>query len=262
MSIDLDKIRQKVAQLSGKGKKNNLWWPEIGKDYNVRVIPWPDGNDGSPYKERAFYYGIGSAKSILAPFQFNKEDPIQALITKLRKGASPGELELAKQFYPKRKYYIPVVVRGEEELGVRLWSVNKETLTDVLNLMLGDAGDVSDVKDGRDITVKCSSSGRKFQGRDVAKITIQPKMSVTAAGTAKQMKEWNSSFPNLDEMYSLMDADDIEKHVNDHLNGGSTPDGTEKTQAGKPVSTELSTEELAEHDDVFSKLTEIADGDE
>lgn len=262
MAIDLDKIRQKVAQLSGKGKKNNLWWPEVDKDYNVRIIPWQDGNDGSPYKERAFYYGIGGAKAILAPFQFGKDDPIQSLINKLRKGGTPGELELAKQFYPKRKYYIPVVVRGEEELGVRLWSVNKETLTDVLNLMLGDAGDVSDVKEGRDILVKCMPSGRKFQGRDVAKITIQPKMAVTVAGTAKQLKEWTSSFPNLDEMYSLMSADDIEKHVNDHLNKGAASDGTERSTNGKSTSAELSTEELAEQENVFSKLDELAEDEE
>ena len=120
MAIDFDKIKQKVAQLSGQGRKTNLWWPEIVKDYVVRILPWPDGNDGQPFKERAFYYNIGGSKSILAPMQFNKPDPIQTLITKLRNEGTPTSMELAKQLYPRRKYFAPTIVRGEEDQGPKL----------------------------------------------------------------------------------------------------------------------------------------------
>lgn len=262
MAIDLEKIKQKVAQLSGQGRKTNLWWPEVGKDYAVRLLPWPDGNDGQPFKERAFYYNIGGAKSILAPVQFNKPDPIQSLITKLRNEGTPASLELAKNFYPKKKYFAPVIIRGEEDQGPKLWSLNKETVSEILNFILGEAGDITDVREGRDVVIKCIPSGKKFNGRDVAKINMQPKMTQTPTGTAKQVKEWTAAIPNLDEIYTQMSADDIEKRVNDHLNGGTmaSSDGTEKKPFVKK-GTEVTAEESTELDDVFSKLDGIADAD-
>lgn len=261
MAIDFDKIKQKVAQLSGQGRKTNLWWPEVGKDYAVRILPWPDGNDGQPFKERAFYYNIGGGKPILAPMQFNKPDPIQMLITKLRNEGTPASLELAKQFYPKRKYFAPVIIRGEEDQGPKLWSLNKESVTDILNLVLGEAGDVTDVKEGRDLVVKCVPSGKKFNGRDVAKIGIQPKMSQTPAGTSKQVKEWNAAVPNLDEIYTQVSADDVEKRVNDHLNGDvmASSDGSEKRIGRGNQNSEVSSEESTELEDVFSKLSDLSE---
>lgn len=265
MAIDFEKIKQKVAQLSGQGKKSVLWWPEtVNKDYIVRCLPWPDGNDGQPYKERAFYYNIGGGKAILAPFQFGKPDPIQSLITKLRSGSVPESLELAKQFYPKKKYFIPVIVRGEEEQGVRLWSLNKETLQSVLNLMLGEYGDVTDVKEGRDLTIKSVPTGRKYQGRDVTALTIQPKLKETPLGTAKQMTDWLKSVPNLDELYTLISADEIEKRVNDHLNGGEmhASDGIEyRPTNGKSGGSDVSTEESTNIDDIFAKVDQIVEED-
>lgn len=261
MAIDLEKIKQKVAQLSGQGRKSNLWWPEVGKDYIVRILPWPDGNDGQPFKERAFYYGIGGGKPILAPMQFGKPDPIQDLITKLRNGGTPGEMDLAKQFYPRRKYYAPVIVRGEEDQGPRLWSLRKDEVTALLNFILGEFGDITDVKEGRDVVIKCTPSGKKYNGKDVTQLNMQPKIQQTPAGAAKQVKEWNGAVPNLEEIYTLLSADEIEKRVNDHLNGGTSAssDGTEKTNGSTRKSTEVSDEESTELEDVFSKLDTLAD---
>jgi hypothetical protein len=261
--IDFEKIKQKVAQLSGQGKKNNLWWPENGKEYTVRILPWPDGNNGQPMKERAFYRKLANDKDVLAPSQFGLPDPVQALITKLRNEGTPASLELAKKFYPKKKFYMPVIIRGEEEAGVRLWSLNKETLTSILNFMLGEFGDITDVKEGRDVIVKAVPSGRKWNGFDVMTTGVQPRLSQTQAGTQKQLKEWSSSIPNLDEIYKPMPAEEIEKHLDDLINGDKQKEqsvGTEKRVFANKNIDDVS-EETSEIDDVFTKLNDIASDD-
>ena len=99
MAIDFDAIRKKLGQLSGQNKKSTIMWrPEEGKDYNVRLIAMPN-NDGQPFKDRWYYYGIGGDKAaaILAPYQFGKRDPIQELINKLREDNSDASRELAKK---------------------------------------------------------------------------------------------------------------------------------------------------------------------
>ena len=129
-----------------------------------------------------------------------------------------------------------------------------------MNFILGEFGDITDVKEGRDIVVKCILSGKKFNGKDVTQLNMQPKLQQTPAGTAKQVKEWNGSVPNLDEIYTLLSADEIEKKVNDHMNGGSmaSSNGTEK-KASRKQGSEVSSEESTELEDVFSKLSDLAE---
>ena len=43
-----------------------------------------------------FYYNIGNNPGLLAPYQFDKPDPIQELITKLRDEGTKESYELAK----------------------------------------------------------------------------------------------------------------------------------------------------------------------
>lgn len=257
MVINLDKIRQKVEQLSGNTKKSSMWSPKPGdagtiKEYNVRIIPWPDGNDGQPFKERSFYYNIGGemAKPILAPSQFSKEDPIQDLINKLRAKGTPEAYEQCKQFYSKKRFYAPIIVRGEEDEGVRLWSFGKQLANELLQAMLGDYGDITDPKEGRDVKITVS----KPAGRQFADIKVQPRLKSTELGTVKQIKEWISSAPNLDEIYTLTDVDEIKKRVNDQLNGASSDSGVEMKKSVQTSSTDVD----SEVDDVFDKLEKIA----
>jgi len=119
MAIDFDAIRKKLAQVSGQNRKSTvIWRPEKDKDYNIRIIAFPN-NDGQPFVDRYFYYGIGG-NGFYAPFQFGKPDPIQELIEKLRADGSDASRDLAKKLYPKLRTYAAVIVRGEEDKGVRL----------------------------------------------------------------------------------------------------------------------------------------------
>ena len=217
MAIDLDAIRKKLNQLSGNNsKRNQMWRPQEGEEHVVRLLAFSD-NDGQPFKERWFYYNIGNNPGLLAPHQFGQPDPIQELINTLRNDGTKESYELAKKLYPKMRAYAPVIVRGEESQGVKLWSFGKMVYQSLLNLMLDDeVGDITDPTSGRDIKVTCT----KPPGRMWATTEVRPRMSVSdLAENAKQAKEWVTNVPDLDELYVCKTYQELEEIVNTWLNG-------------------------------------------
>lgn len=248
MAIDFDAIRKKLGQLSGTNTRRNVMWrPEEGEEHTVRLLSFKD-NDGQPFKERWFYYNIGNNPGLLAPKQFGKQDPIQDLINTLREDGSKESYELAKKLYPKMRCYAPVIVRGEEDKGVRLWSFGKTVYQSLLNIMLDeDYGDITCPSEGRDVKVVCT----KPPGRMWATTTVRPRGKASELSTdAGQIKEWVDNVPDLDQLYTLKPADELEKIVNDWLNGeDSDSDGTTRNATSNFTNTTTTATTAAKVDD-------------
>lgn len=218
MAIDMSKIRAKLGQLQGNNRRRDMMWrPEEGQEASVRIVAWPD-NEGQPFKERWFYYNIGNNPGLLQPHQFGNPDPIQELINKLRDDGSPESYEMAKKLYPKMRTYALVLVRGEEEKGVRIWAFGKMVYQSLLNIMLDeDYGDITDFKDGTDVKVNCyKPTGRQYAITDV---TPRRKSSVIH-DDSKKVKDWLDNIPNLDDIYTCKTYEELEKIVNDWLDPG------------------------------------------
>ena len=230
MALDLNAIRAKLNKLSGNNsRRDTLWRPQEGEEHVVRLIAFPD-NDGQPFKERWFYYNIGNNPGLLAPYQFGKPDPIQELINKLRDEGSKESYEMAKKLYPKMRSYAPVIVRGEEDRGVRLWSFGKTVYQSLLNIMLDeDYGDITDPIDGRDVKVICT----KQPGRMWAMTEVRPRGKQSALNeTAATAKQWLGEIPDLDDLYTLKTYEELEKIVNDWLNGDDESNDSDGTTRG------------------------------
>ena len=246
MAIDFEAIRKKLNQLSGTNSRKSLSWrPVEGEDATVRLLSFPD-NDGQPFQERWFYYNIGNNPGLLAPYQFGNPDPIQELINKLRDDGSKESYELAKKLYPKMRCYAPVVVRGEEDKGVRIWSFGKTVYQSLLNIMLDeDYGDITDPEDGRDVKVVCT----KAPGRQWATTEVRPRPKATPLGSATDVKNWTSSLPNVDEFFTLESYEKLENIINNWLN-----DGTEEQEE-----VEHRTETKAKNTDTGKTFNKIDD---
>ena len=224
MAIDLAAIRKKLNQLSGgNSRRDSMWRPQEGEEATVRLLAFQD-NDGQPFKERYFYYNIGNNPGLLAPHQFGNPDPIQNLINELRadndEATQKSSYELAKKLYPKMRVYAPVIVRGEEEKGVRLWAFGKQVYQSLLNIMLDeDYGDITDPTDGRDVKVICT----KTPGRQWSTTEVRPrgKQTVLSENT-KQAKQWIDNIPDLDQLYTCKSYDELENIVNAWLNADSS----------------------------------------
>jgi hypothetical protein len=219
MAIDFEAIRKKLNKLSGNSSKRDiLWRPQEGEEATVRLLSFPN-NDGQPFKELWFYYNVGNSPGLLAPYQFSRPDPIQELINKLRDDGTKESYELAKKLYPKMRAYAAVVVRGEEDKGVRLWSFGKQVYQALLNVMLDeDYGDITDPKTGRDVKVTCS----KANGKTYASTDVMPRgKSSPLSESPERAKQWLSSVPDVSELYTEKSYQELEKIVNDWLNGDS-----------------------------------------
>lgn len=236
MAIDLEAIRRRVEQLSGNNKRQSSQWKPKQGEYTVRLLPFPK-NDSQPFKERLFYYNIGSNPGLLAPKQFGKPDPFEELIQKLRSEGTSESYQMAKRLYPKMRCYAAIVVRGEEDKGVQIWGFGKQVYQDLLNLMLdSDYGDITDPKVGRDVKVTIS----KPPGAEFAKTSVIPKPKVTKITENDQTaSQWLQNVPDIDTIYQLKTYDELAKILNDWLEAGApaaTPykDGSELNSNKEP----------------------------
>jgi hypothetical protein len=270
MALDLDAIRAKLNKLSGAGsKRNTMWRPQEGEEATVRLLSFPD-NDGQPFKERWFYYNIGNNPGLLAPYQFGKADPIQELINKLREDSSKESYDLAKKLYPKMRVYAPVLVRGEEDKGIRVWAFGKTVYQTLLNIMLDeDYGDITDPLEGRDVKVVCT----KTPGRMWASTEVRPRgRSSALSENTDTSTGWIDSIPSLDDMYTLKSYEELEKIVNDWLagdeaetsenhtsRGGKSSDSYKSTETNSSESTTSndSSKKYQSLDEAFADLEDI-----
>lgn len=260
MAIDMSKIRAKLGQLQGNNRRRDVMWrPEEGQEVSVRIVAWPN-NDGQPFKERWFYYNIGNNPGLLQPHQFGKPDPIQELINKLRDDGSPESYEMAKKLYPKMRTYALVLVRGEEEKGLRIWAFGKMVYQSLLNIMLDeDYGDITDFETGTDIKVNCY----KPTGRQYAITDVSPRRKSSAIhDNDKQVKEWLDNVPDLDGIYTCKSYEELEKIVNDWLDPSDSSDSEQTHNESRSGSSDdskpdSSSSKFKSLDEAFDSLKDL-----
>jgi gp32 DNA binding protein like len=237
MAIDLEAIKKRVAELSGVRKTSavQLWKPSLG-EHKVRCLPWKNSPDGQPFMERWFYY-IGENAGILAPNQFGKPDPINDLIRKLYSSGKPDDRVLAKKLSPKMRCYAPVIIRGEEDKGVQVWSFGKQVYQRMLGFFLDeDVGDILSPTEGFDLKVSIT----KAAGKQFNDTTVDPARRTSKLHDDPSVaQKWLESIPNIDDMYRLKSTQEIEAVLNNWLNGGVEPDHSGGTSRGPAPADEL-----------------------
>jgi hypothetical protein len=268
MALNLDAIRKRLNQLSGNNTQQNIFWKlSEGEEATIRLLAYPN-NNGQPFKELYFYYNIGSNRGLLAPYQYGKPDPFQELISKLREENSPEASELVKKLYPKMRCYAPVIVRGEEEKGVQIWSFGKQLYQTFLSIMLDeDYGDITNPLTGRDLKVKST----KMPGRSWPSTEALPRGSQTPLSkNQEQAKQWLDNIPDLDSVFTLKSYEELEKIINDWLSEDSDDsndnDDFVTTRGGSSQTTSTSVEtktfsssesNFRSLDDAFSDLEDL-----
>ena len=158
--MNLDEIRKRMDRLqnksNGKSKsdyKANFWKPPSGEKSVIRIVPYKH-NKEVPFTELYFYFGIDKPR-MMSLSNFDESDPILEFASQLRKSNDADNMALAKKLYPKMRTFAPVIVRGEEDKGVRFWEFGKMVYQELLGVMMDeDYGDITDIAQGRDVTVK------------------------------------------------------------------------------------------------------------
>ena len=199
--MDLSMLKQKLDTLQSKpqgGQKTDystiFWRPTVGKQ-QIRIVP-SAYNSSNPFTELKFYYGITN-KVMISPLNFDEKDPIALFAQKLREGEYNKEnYVLAKKLDAKTRTFVPVVVRGEEDKGVRLWQFGKQVYEELLALAVDDEiGDYTDIVNGRDITVE--TVGPESTGTPYNKSSVRVRLKTTSLSEdASLVEKWTSEQPN------------------------------------------------------------------
>ena len=223
--MDLNKIKSRLDNLNQAAKPKNTekkdytliyWKPKAEGKYQIRFVPSKINKD-NPFQEVFMHYGVGKFP-IVALTNWGEDDPIVEFSKKLRKSSESENWRLAKQLDPKMRVFAPVIVRGEEDKGVRLFEFSKTIYMELLSIADDeDYGDFTDVAEGFDFVVNAS----KVQDRPGFALSLRPKPKQTPISEdADQVKTWLENQPILLEERYKYTYDKLKEELQTFISGG------------------------------------------
>ena len=219
MGIDIKKMRQKLADLHNRGGKGGarFWKPSEGENV-VRIIPTKDGD---PFKHFHFHYNVGEKTGILCPKKnFGDECPVCDFVSKLYNDGDDDSIQMARKLVAKSRFFSPVVVRGEDAEGVKVWGYSKTVYENLLQLVLNpDYGDITDPNNGTDLVLTYG----KAPGAMYPSTNITARRKTTAiSADPDQMSEYLDSEPDFDNLFEVKSREDVSAILDRFLLGGNS----------------------------------------
>ena len=224
--MNLNVIKSKLESFSRPTQKEKVDYSKIyfkpkPGEYQIRIVPSKFDKD-NPFKEVYFHYGI-SKFPLLALSNWKEKDPIIESVETLRntKASKEENIEnwrLAKKIEPKMRVFAPIIIRGQESEGVRLWEFGVEVYRQLLSLADDpDYGDYTSITNGRDFKIKVEES--LFNGRKINKITsinIRPKESVLTDDKSL-LEKIKDEQPDVLSLHKKYTYDEIKKIFSDWI---------------------------------------------
>ena len=240
--MDINAIKQRLNALqstNNTGKKEKIdyskvyWKPKEEGKYQIRIVP-SKLNPKNPFQEVFVHYGF-SKFPIYALTNWGEKDPIVEFAAQLRKTNDKENWSLAKKLDPKMRVFAPVIVRGEEEKGVRLWEFGKEIYMQLLGIAEDeDYGDYTDINEGRDFTVDVVKGD--IGGRQGLKSSIRIKPKTTALSPdASMIQTFLKEQPVLLEIQRKMDFDALKEVLQNWLSPEDASDDVDEDEDETPV---------------------------
>ena len=244
--MDIDAIKSRLNQLQNT-TTNSFWKPQPGKT-QIRIVPYTH-NKSNPFSELFFHYSLVPNKTVLSPLSYGRPDPVQQFADKLKSTGNKDEWIQGKRIEPKMRTFVPVVVRGEENEGVKFWGFGKTVYQELLGIIADpDYGDISDSTTGRDIVVERQTPAEA--GNQYGKTTIRVKPNVTAlSDDSNLLQKLLDEQPDIKELYTEPTFDELKGHLSNFLNPS---DSTEETTEKEPEM--VTTEASSNVEDDFDKL--------
>ena len=233
----MELMRKKLAQLRGEGEKEQSHWfkPDEG-DQDIRIVPAPDGDT---LKEMYFHYNVGEHRGgIVCPKRNYGEDcPICEFASSLwREGTDQNDEEskkLAKSLFVRARYFSPVVVRGREDEGVKIYGYGKRAYENLLGYILDpDYGDITDPLEGTDISLtytKPTTPGAypqtSLKMRRNTSSLLEDKEAIPAL---------LDSMPDFESLFERHTSEEIDAILDEQLSGNASAESrsTETTRYG------------------------------
>lgn len=244
--MDLSKIKARLEALNQDNQGSRVenaekfWKPQVGKSI-IRIVP-SKFNPDDPFVELKFHNTI-SRFPILALSNFGKQDPVEDLIEELRKTNSKENWSLSGKISPRLRYFVPVIVRGEEDKGVRIWSISTTVYKALLAIAADEEyGDFTDIVNGFDLVVEKTPAAGPGQ---YPEISVRAKRNSSKLSENKEeVKKWLSDQPEVIKLFRESTYEYIKKQLENYLmgkdlNGAAEPEGEKKPSPGQEAASKL-----------------------
>jgi hypothetical protein len=214
--VDTESIKKKLANLTAnsKNKSKYIWKPVVGEQGTiVRIVPYRHAKD--PFTELFFHYEVAN-QSLLCAGTFGKQCPICEFTDELRKVKSEEAIAHFKKIMAKKKVFVPIIVRGKEEEGIKFWGLNRTVYEKLLTYYIDpEYGDLAHPVEGTDILVKFSGPDDKikFGKTDIFLKRNKSKLFEDKSKVAALIK----SVPNVNEIFPEQSYDELKKVLDMHL---------------------------------------------
>lgn len=256
MGIDLSKMQAKLKAVTEKPtKKTTVFWsPKEATTYNVRVLPTPDGD---PFKEYWFHYDLSKQGGFLCPKKnFGDQCAACDFASKLYREKTEESAKMAKKFLSRQRFFSAIVVRGEENEGVRVWGYGKTAYQDLIGYVLNpDYGDITDPEEGRDLTLLANKN--PGQSYPITKITPRVK-STKLCASEQACKELMETMPDFDNIHTRKTSAEVVAILDEYLSSDHSEEEVEQNSTetvkfgAKPVAKNIKKSNPV--DDAFAEL--------
>jgi len=222
MGIDMNKMRLKYQALKSTGNgKSSFWRPQDGEQV-IRIVPT---SDGDPFRTFWFHYNVGNNNGFLSPKRnFGEADPLDDFVRKLFNENTEESVKMAKNLMARQRFFSPVVVRGEENEGVRIWGYGKQVYETLLGYVLNpDYGDITDTDSGVDLVLQYG----KPAGASFPKTTLTPRRKSTPLSKDSDMcSQWLDSIPEFDSLFDRKSPEEVGVLLDEFLLGEESAEET------------------------------------
>ena len=226
MALNIEAMRQKLSNSQNRtsGKSNDTKWRPSEGDQTIRILPT---SDGDPFKEFHFHYNVGKNPGILCPKKnYGEHCPICDFASQLwRDGVdnnSDQSKNAAKKLFARKRYYSPILVRGQEASGVKVWAYGKTAYETLLGYVLdADYGDITDPETGTDLVLNYNIPGTPGS---FPKTQLKPRRrpSVLCDDAIASCDELLESVPDIEAQFTKLSSEDIQALMDEFLSSDSS----------------------------------------
>ena len=130
---------------------------------------------------------------------------------------------MAKNLMARQRFFSPVLVRGEESEGIRVWGYGKMAYEKLLTIVLDpDYGDITDPETGNDLKLMYG----KLPGASFPRTDIRPRPRKTplcddAVGGDERCTELLEAIPNFDEIFERKSTEEVQSILDQFLAAGT-----------------------------------------
>jgi hypothetical protein len=228
MAINLDAIRNRLSGLKNSSNRTtNIWKPEPG-EHQIRIVPYVHNRE-NPFIELHFHYNLGK-KSMLSPSSFGRPDPVLEFAKKLQQAGDKESWIAGKKMEPKMRTYVPVIIRGQENEGVKFWGFGKQIYQELLSFIADpDYGDITDPTMGRDVVVEYIPQEKSDTNFAKTSVKIKPNQT-PVVGDVDLAKKLQEEQPDIMTMYKEPSYEELRVVLEKYLD----PEMTDPVAKGTP----------------------------